>query len=105
MSQTHERFTTEQVRFLYGACVHGRMNCIEVQVALAIEKSCLSRLLREGREAPQQAAEGPSAGPALLAGFAPGVVTGSRRMPRRRSRVVGGTSWAGRRGRYVVGGT
>lgn len=47
MGQIHKRFTNEQIRFLFGAYVHGHIKRIDVQEALAIGKSRFFELLRE----------------------------------------------------------
>ena len=95
MGQNHRRFTNEQIRIQFGACVHGQIKRIDIQEALAIGKSRFCGLRREDQRAPPQAAEGPAVGPARLAGrswrdsprtYSPG--------SRLRSRVFGGTSWA-----------
>jgi len=88
--QTHKRFTSEQVGYLLGAYVDGHIERIEFQEALAIGKSGFSGLLREC----------PQASPKAAAGRSPRMsLPGSRRRPRRRSRVLGGRSWRG-----VLGG-
>jgi len=52
MGQIHKRFTSEQVRFLFGAYIHGHMKRTEVQEALGIGKSRFFELLKEYRHAP-----------------------------------------------------
>lgn len=53
MGQIHKRFTNEQIRFLFGAYVHGHIKRMDVQEALAIGKSRFFELLREYRQAPE----------------------------------------------------
>ncbi len=53
MGQIHKRFTNEQIRFLFGAYVHGHIKRIDVQEALVIGKSRFFQLLREYRRAPE----------------------------------------------------
>jgi len=52
MAQIHKRFTSEQVRLLFGAYTQGHMKRTDVQEALAIGKSRFFELLREYRRAP-----------------------------------------------------
>src|SRR3972149_5816275 len=47
MGQIHKRFTNEQIRFLFGAYVHGHIKRMDVQEALGIGKSRFFELLRE----------------------------------------------------------
>src|SRR3972149_4252703 len=53
MGQIHKRFTNEQIRFLFGAYVHGHIKRMDVQEALGIGKSRFFELLREYRQAPE----------------------------------------------------
>jgi transposase len=52
MGQIHKRFTSEQVRLLFGAYIQGHMKRTDVQEALAIGKSRFFELLREYRRTP-----------------------------------------------------
>jgi hypothetical protein len=52
MAQIHKRFSSEQVRLLFGAYIQGHMKRTDVQEALAIGKSRFFELLREYRRAP-----------------------------------------------------
>jgi len=53
MGQIHKRFTSEQVRFLFGAYLQGHIKRTDVQEALAIGKSRFFELLNEYRQAPE----------------------------------------------------
>ncbi len=52
MGQIHKRFTSEQVRLLFGAYIQGHMKRTDVQEALAIGKSRFFELLKEYRRTP-----------------------------------------------------
>jgi len=52
MVQIHKRFTSEQVRLLFGAYIQGHIKRTDVQEALAIGKSRFFELLKEYRRTP-----------------------------------------------------
>jgi len=68
VGQIHKRITDEQIRFLFGAYVHGHIKRIDVQEALVIGKRRLSGLLGEDRQGPPKA---PLGWRGILGGGAP----------------------------------